>query len=376
MSMIDQERNPPHEVYKETWDWIVASQAKSSSVHKVYQEYQVKDISFFTLPKSVDQNMYWKFEWEKKRKPPREFSAIISYGRVYGSHGVVITPDNKLLWDISYEYGKSPGQHSIFQQKVLPPVKTTSETVAVLTFVASHNYYHWMFDVLSRIDILRRCGIEVDKYIINCHNSFCFQEETLKALGIPKEKMITCDHQFHLKADKMIVTSLPGFAGHMAKWTYDFLRKELMNNQHSDTRHGWERIYISRSNSSGRKVRNEDQVMNLLTNYGFKSFTLESMTVQEQIQLFSSAKIIISPHGAALTNLLFCNPGTKVIEFFSPNYVNLCYWILSNHANLEYYYLIGEGQLPPVNSEPHLVYDHISINLEALKKITRMTGIE
>jgi capsular polysaccharide biosynthesis protein len=69
---------------------------------------------------------------------------------------------------------------------------------------------------------------------------------------------------------------------------------------------------------------------------------LESMSVIEQAALFSQAEIIIAPHGSGLTNLIFCQPNTKVIELFSPNYVYHCYWWISNLVELDYYYYIGE----------------------------------
>ena len=37
-------------------------------------------------------------------------------------------------------------------------------------------------------------------------------------------------------------------------------------------------------------------------------------SVREQIRMFRSAKVVISPHGAGLSNILFCQPGTTVIE--------------------------------------------------------------
>ena len=39
----------------------------------------------------------------------------------------------------------------------------------------------------------------------------------------------------------------------------------------------------------------------------------------QQIKIFSSANVIISPSGSALTNILFCDKGTKVFEI-SPKY--------------------------------------------------------
>jgi hypothetical protein len=46
---------------------------------------------------------------------------------------------------------------------------------------------------------------------------------------------------------------------------------------------------------------------------------LEDYTFQEQIQMFNEAKTIISPHGSGLYHLIWCQPGTKVIEIFATN---------------------------------------------------------
>ena len=46
---------------------------------------------------------------------------------------------------------------------------------------------------------------------------------------------------------------------------------------------------------------------------------LEDYTLSEQIKLFMQAKIIISSHGSGLCHLIWCQPGTKVIEIFATN---------------------------------------------------------
>ena len=84
--------------------------------------------------------------------------------------------------------------------------------------------------------------------------------------------------------------------------------------------------------------------MQVLARLGFELVTFESMSVFEQAALMAEAEIVLAPHGAGLANLVFCSPGSKVIELFSPSYVNVCYWILSNQCNLKYYYLMGENK--------------------------------
>ena len=56
----------------------------------------------------------------------------------------------------------------------------------------------------------------------------------------------------------------------------------------------------------------------------------------------ASASVVLAPHGAGLSNIVFCQPGTKIIELFAPTYVPPCYRIISNICGLEHYYLIGE----------------------------------
>ncbi|MBD1921548.1 glycosyltransferase family 61 protein [Microcoleus sp. FACHB-831] len=54
-------------------------------------------------------------------------------------------------------------------------------------------------------------------------------------------------------------------------------------------------------------------MINFLKKFGFEQVTLESLSVSDQAALFSSAQVVIAPHGAGLSNVVFCNRGTKVI---------------------------------------------------------------
>jgi capsular polysaccharide biosynthesis protein len=47
--------------------------------------------------------------------------------------------------------------------------------------------------------------------------------------------------------------------------------------------------------------------MELLRKDGFELYCLEDMSIVEQIRLFASARLVIGPHGAGLTNIIYCN---------------------------------------------------------------------
>ena len=72
-------------------------------------------------------------------------------------------------------------------------------------------------------------------------------------------------------------------------------------------------IYIRRERM--RTVANAQQIEKMALRNGFSMHTLEGMTPRAQMQLFQNADFIVAPHGAGLANLLFCAPGTKIIEF-------------------------------------------------------------
>lgn len=77
--------------------------------------------------------------------------------------------------------------------------------------------------------------------------------------------------------------------------------------------HAPKRIYAARRGP--RSVENKDPVERIAANNGFSVAYMEELSPRAQIELFAGAEFVIGPHGAALSNLLFCPPGAKVIEF-------------------------------------------------------------
>jgi capsular polysaccharide biosynthesis protein len=114
--------------------------------------------------------------------------------------------------------------------------------------------------------------------------------------------------------------------------------------------------------------------VDFLQKQGFGIIAAEDFSVLEQAALFSSARMIVSLHGAGLSNLAFCEPGTKIIEIFHPKSVHPLYWTLSHQADLDYFYLLGVGDISPEGVDEFLSQKDITIDLGALKKIIAMAS--
>jgi prepilin-type processing-associated H-X9-DG protein len=103
------------------------------------------------------------------------------------------------------------------------------------------------------------------------------------------------------------------------------------------------RLYITRADAPVRRVTNEDVLMARLAKIGFERVSLTGMAVCNQIRLFADAETIISPHGAGLANVLFCDQGTTVVELMSPARVWPGFKVISRAVGATYAAYVAEG---------------------------------
>ena len=77
-------------------------------------------------------------------------------------------------------------------------------------------------------------------------------------------------------------------------------------------------LYISRGPGEGRRLINESSLIKLLSSTGFKFHTYVTQTTEylDQISMIHNSKVIISSHGAQLSNLLFASSNASVIELW------------------------------------------------------------
>lgn len=101
------------------------------------------------------------------------------------------------------------------------------------------------------------------------------------------------------------------------------------------------RLYLSRQGGKLRNVTNAASFEGLLAEHGFQTFHARDDNHPDQIARFAAAETVVAVHGAGLTNLLFCRPGTKVIEIFPENFVKSPYWWLCRQLSLEHVPVVG-----------------------------------
>lgn len=88
------------------------------------------------------------------------------------------------------------------------------------------------------------------------------------------------------------------------------------------------RIFASRSGTY-RKLLNQDQIEERIVELGFEVVDTNNMDLESQIRLFRDAEIIAGPTGAQISNMVWCQPGAKVLVLASdhPSH-QLYFWAL------------------------------------------------
>lgn len=276
---------------------------------------------------------------------PATFVATLSECRLYGRGVAIVSRDGRVIAEGSIPIGGSPVEHAIMGRAFLPRPVRLPGTTAVLSAPAGNTYYHWLFDVLPRIALLRRAGVEiasVDRVAVNSARR-PYQHETLTRLGIRSERVFETDFALHAICDRMVLPSYAGTSGAPPRWACTFLRDTFLPTDAARAGDGPERIYVSRQESGSRRVENAGEVEETLRRAGFVTVYPERLDVAGQARLFGGARFVVAPHGSGLSNLVFSDPGTVVVELFPPDAIERTHYrVLALQCGLRHLALVGE----------------------------------
>ncbi len=268
--------------------------------------------------------------------------ARVRNGRMLGDYAAVITEDDTLLFDLSPYYGvRRASQHPVFLRVRLPEMRSVAGSVAVLNTCGTDNYYHWLTDVLPRLELLRRAGAEPGAYLVNRNTRF--QCDMLDHLGLTADRCLAAPH---LRADELIVPSLPDANLKTPPWVVPWLRAQFLPD---DIGAPHRRLFVGRGRQKHtRRLENEAELLAALGPLGFEAIDPGAMAPAEQVRWFAEAECVVGVHGVGLDEPRLRAAGVGVLELFAPDYVNECFWALATTVDgLRYRYLVGDGTPSP-----------------------------
>ena len=229
---------------------------------------------------------------------------VFSNNHVVDDRGLVVY--ERLL----YENGTSLPLRAlrVGRHRLEAPRRVTG-SVAYLSNAGVDNFGHWLVLTFPLVRYYREhLGTDPDYYYVGTP-VHPWHYESLAALGIEADRVLTeavaGDRMLFACADTRVPPPTP-----FLDFSTDALRKPR-----AATSSG-RRVYISRGQRPMRRVLNEAACEELLARHGFDSYRTEELTLSEETELFADAEAVVAPHGAGLTNLLFCHPGCVAVELF------------------------------------------------------------
>ena len=127
------------------------------------------------------------------------------------------------------------------------------------------------------------------------------------------------------------------------------------------------KIYIRRENANYRKILNEADLITILRKKGYEIINPQHFDILEQMKIFSNAQVIISPHGSNMSNIIFCQKNTKIIEI-SPELnneyeqnISSRYKNIADNLNLEFQTIKADSVDVDNHSELSVKYIHPKI---------------
>jgi len=272
------------------------------------------------------------------------YLAQVPGGRVVGPTVAVLTSADRILSDVSLDWGRPGMEHFAYRRFRLPRCQDFKGSALVLACTGSDTYFHWLTDALPRLEIAARArgeGWRPDYWVVNTLDR-PFIRESLSILNIPLKKVIPLDRNPHIRFDDLWVPSLPceSSSGDSPPWIVEYLQRSFNTLKPSIFLPRFSNyIWIDRSKSKSRKVVITTPQKGQLCANGFSLIELTELTFLRQIALFQNTKLALGPHGAGFSNLIF-SKSAGIFELFFKDYINPCYYALSQNMDLDYFYHI------------------------------------
>ena len=218
-------------------------------------------------------------------------------------------------------------------QRATAPLPGT--TLSLLTDFGATNYAHFLLDALGRLGLVAAAGIDlaaVDRILVPkpCSEN---ARRILTALPLPKEKIVLVDEgdAAVLLPERLLAPTYPGVPCCYAPEPAEFLRSHVLGAAPATP--PTTRLYVDRADGS-RTLENGAEVIALMREHGFSIYNPSEH--DDQPADFAAASVVVGAHGAGLANLVFCRPGTRILEFMPMDHVRPYYFTLAVRMGIDW----------------------------------------
>lgn len=261
------------------------------------------------------------------------FTMLMGDTRLVGSSLAPMSADKLLLNEALYDH-RHRTEDPAYNYILLGNPLFLKGNWTSITSRWSGGYFHWLMDDLPRLAPLN--SFPPDTGIIIRGPIPSYKREALHLLGY-ESKVRECENK-DLRVEKYHFSSPVGMTGCINPYAVKWLQKNFLH--HAEGGRGFPKKILVLRHGKTRGILNIMQIKEKLEAMGWVSLDLEGVPFKRQIALFANADSIVAEHGAALTNLVWCRPGTKVMELCPESFLNGCYEGISLCVGLDHHFEI------------------------------------
>jgi len=209
------------------------------------------------------------------------------------------------------------------------------EIAAVFSHIYHTNYYHFSFEAAAKFRLLEGLGVTT-VLMPEALVSRPFQRDLVsRALG--ERVVIPLGPALRVK-DPAIVQTYQSAQG--LHWLRSLFEPPAPP--------AGRRIYVRRSPARSRRGNNIAETpdfLRVMAAHGFEAvdFGDGETPIQEQIRMLAGASVVLSVHGAGLTNLAYLQPPLRVIEVFSRAVLSTSFMRISAALGFDHHAVIAEA---------------------------------
>jgi hypothetical protein len=266
----------------------------------------------------------------------------------------------RVIWgSTDYPRERSPG----FLRHLCRPNRILDQAIC-LHHLFPNNYFHFFNNIASKLPLIERVGLAPDIPLLvpaDLAQQHYFQGA--RELGLFGNRPIIVQGRDELIAASTVYVVK---AHDCTLATHEWVCESLVVRPDPDA-DAW--VYIERGKGSpnARHFRNNAELHALLAAHDIRIIDPQSLPLSEQIAMFANARVIISAHGAGLTNIIFRRMAPcTVVELFNPAFGTPHYYLTALQHGFEYLWLGNLNQ----DSKKGLVASSV-VNLAALEGLIR-----
>ena len=270
---------------------------------------------------------------------PDRYVAVLKEVTIIGGTRYIISSEGRLLHDedaanafskdVAIKYPRAwhaPGRSMVLQFNCASSVRIPSGIHLMLE--NDQNYFHFIAETLPRLAYLNTLGVDASIPLIVTRGLHPNMKSALEILNRDGRPIIEVEFGAAYNVDRLIYPSDLSSVLDVyerverrdecvisTKWMRK-VRDHVLSVVGQRATSAGRRLYVRRGRTY-RTITNESLVEEMLSGHGFEIVSAGDLSFPAQVSLFAEAEHVITPTGAAVTNIAWCRPGTQVLILLS-----------------------------------------------------------